>query len=158
MEAIQGCIVCSGPNQYSGTIEWKLVFENQQIDSIQVADTEITVIVDAEGTNQIWGNWYPDFDVPDFVNFGYEEVKEGLIGWEIDMRAYTNEQEIYTVQSEDLTAQPYKVYLPVEAENEMDLEIRTCWAIPISYNGQEFQGWIAYVDIEEGYLVELVMD
>jgi len=155
MESIQGCIVCSGPDQYSGIIEWKLVFENQYIDSVKVIDTEITVIMDAEGVNQIWGNWYPDFKVPDFVNFGYEEVQEGMVGWQIDMRPYTGEEEIYTVQAEDLSTQPYKVYLPIEDEGEMELEIRTCWAIPISQERTDFDGWIAYIDIEEGFLVDI---
>lgn len=155
IESIEGCIVCSGPGQYSGTIEWKLIFESQQIDSVEVLDTEITVIMDAEGVNQIWGNWYPEFKIPDFVNFGYEEVQEGMVGWEIDMRNFTNEEEIYTVQASDLNTQPYKVYLPTEAENTIELEIRSCWAIPISYSKPGFDGWIAYVDIEEGFLIDI---
>lgn len=150
-----GCINCGRPDEYSANIEWSLTFEEQVIDSVEVPGTEITVFLDALGVNRIWGNWYPEFKVPEFVNFGYLDVQEGMVGWQIDMRNYTGEETIYTVQEEDVTEQPYKVYLPVE--NEQGLQIRTCWAVPISNSTNEnFEGWVAYVDIKEGFLVDLV--
>ncbi|MEX0722515.1 MAG: hypothetical protein WD357_07695 [Gracilimonas sp.] len=149
-----GCINCGDPDEYSANIEWSLTFEEQVVDSVTVPGTEITVFVDALGVNRIWGNWYPDFKIPDFVNFGYLEVQEGMVGWQIDMRNFMGEEEIYTVQEEDVTEQPYKVYLPIE--NEQGLEIRTCWAVPITNSSNEnFEGWIAYIDIEEGHFVEI---
>jgi len=150
-----GCINCGRPDEYSANIEWSLTFEEQVVDSVTVPGTEIIVFVDALGVNRIWGNWYPQFKVPEFVNFGYLDVQEGMVGWQIDMRNYTGEEQIYTVQEEDITEQPHKVYLPLE--NEKGLEIRTCWAVPILNSSNEnFEGWIAYIDIEEGYLVEMV--
>lgn len=150
-----GCINCGRPDEYSANIEWSLTFEEQVIDSVEVPGTEITVFMDALGVNRIWGNWYPEFKVPEFVNFGYLDVQEGMVGWQIDMRNYTGEETIYTVQEEDVTEYPYKVYLPVE--NEQGLQIRTCWAVPISNSTNEnFEGWLAYVDIKEGFLVDLV--
>lgn len=150
-----GCINCGRPDEYSANIEWSLTFENQVIDSVEVPGTEITVFLDALGVNRIWGNWYPDFKIPEFVNFGYLDVQEGMVGWQIDMRNYTGEETIYIVQEEDVTEQPYKVYLPVE--NEEGLQIRTCWAVPISNSTNEnFEGWLAYVDIKEGFMVDLV--
>ncbi|MCH2449755.1 MAG: hypothetical protein MK198_06360 [Gracilimonas sp.] len=155
MEPLAGCIICEGPDQKSENIEWKLTFDNQVIDSVEVQGTEIIVILDALGVSEIWGNWYPEFNVPAFVNFGYMDVQEGMKGWEIDMRNYTGEETIYTVQEQDVTERPYKVYLPVE--NEKGLQIRTCWAVPISNSTNEnFKGWFAYVDIKEGFLVDLV--
>lgn len=150
-----GCINCGSPNEYSANIEWSLTFENQVIDSVEVPGTEIIVFLDALGVNRIWGNWYSEFKVPEFVNFGYLDVQEGMVGWQIDMRNYTEEDTIYTVQKEDVTEKPYKVYLPVE--NEDGLQIRTCWAVPISNSTNEnFEGWLAYIDIKEGFLVDLV--
>lgn len=150
-----GCINCGTPDEYSANIEWSLTFENQVIDSVEVPGTEIIVFLDALGINRIWGNWYPDFKVPEFVNFGYLDVQEGMVGWQIDMRNYTGEELIYTVKEEDVTEQPYKVYLPIE--DEQGLEIRTCWAVPISNTANEnFAGWLAYIDIEEGFLVDLI--
>ncbi|MFD2532600.1 hypothetical protein [Gracilimonas halophila] len=150
-----GCINCRSPDEYSANIEWSLTFENQVIDSVEIPNTEIIVFLDALGVNRIWGNWYSEFKVPEFVNFGYLDVQEGMVGWQIDMRNYTEEETIYTVQEEDVTEQPYKVYLPVE--NEEGLQIRTCWAVPISNSANEnFEGWLAYVDIKEGFLVDLV--
>lgn len=84
-----GCINCGRPDEYSANIEWSLTFEEQVIDSVEVPGTEITVFMDALGVNRIWGNWYPEFKVPEFVNFGYLDVQEGMVGWQIDMRNYT---------------------------------------------------------------------
>lgn len=153
---IRGCTICEGPDLNNVPIELKITFAEQKIDSVKVVGTDITVVVDAKGVNRIWGNWYPDFAVPDFVNFGYEEVQSGLVGWQIDMRRYTGEETIYTVQENDISGKPERVHLPIENESEQQLEIRTSWAIPISYSGSSaFNGWIAYVDIEEGFLVDM---
>lgn len=153
---IRGCTICEGPGLNNVPIELKITFAEQEIDSNKVVGTDITVVIDAEGVNRIWGNWYQDFEVPDFVNFGYEEVQSGMVGWEIDMRPYTGEETIYTIQNEDIGGKPKRVYLPIENESEQKLEIRTCWAIPISYSqSSDFEGWTAYVDIEEGFLVDM---
>lgn len=153
---IRGCTICEGPGLNNVPIELKITFAEQSIDSNKVIGTDITVVIDAEGVSRIWGNWYQDFEVPDFVNYGYEEVQSGMTGWEIDMRRYTGEEAIYTVQQEDISGIPERVYLPIENESEQKLEIRTCWAIPISYNeSSDFEGWMAYVDIEEGFLVDM---
>lgn len=152
-----GCINCGRPDEYSANIEWSLTFESQLIDSAEVLGTEITVFLDALGVNRIWGNWYSNFKVPDFVNFGYVDVKEEMAGMEIDLQGYTGVDSIYTVQAQDLQEIPTKVHYPIESNNGQDLKIRTCWAVPISYGIDEtFPGWIAYVDIEEGILVDLV--
>jgi hypothetical protein len=157
MIPLAGCINCGRPDEYSENIEWKLTFDDQRIDSVLVEGTEITVVLDALGVNRIWGNWYSDFKIPDFVNYGYLEVQEGIIGWEIDMRRYTGTEDIYTIGSGDVTQKPVKVYLPNVNENNSKLEIRVCWKVDINYNGQEdFDGWFAYIDIQEGSLIKLV--
>ena len=153
---ISGCTICEGPDLNNVPIELKITFAEQEVDSNTVIGTEITVVIDAEGVNRIWGNWYQDLTTPDFVNFGYEEVQSGMIGWQIDMRPYTGEETIYTVQDGDISGIPKRVYLPIENESEQKLEIRTCWAVPISYSqNSDFKGWMAYVDIEEGFLVDM---
>lgn len=150
-----GCINCGTPDEYSANIEWSVTFENQVVDSVEVPGTEITVFLDALGVNRIWGNWYPDFRLPEFVNFGYLDVQEGMVGWQIDMRNYTGEETIYTVQEEDVTEQPYKAYFFVE--DAEGLKIYTCWAVSITNRTDEnFEGWLAYVDIEESFLVDMV--
>lgn len=152
---LYGCTICEGPDVNNVPVEWKITFENQKIDTLELTDTEIVVFIDAEGVNRIWGNWYPDIVIPDFVNYGYMDVQEGMVGWEIDMRSYTGKPEIYTIEVEDLQRRPQKVLLPLENEDRNYLEIRYCWAVPVDYQGDEFEGWWAYVDIEEGLLVQL---
>lgn len=150
-----GCVNCGRPDEYSANIEWKITFENQVVDSIEIPGTEIVVFLDAYGVNRIWGNWYPDIKIPDFINYGYMDAKYILENWEIDMRAYTGNPEVYTVEAEDLQKQPQKVLLPFENEDQNHLEIRYCWAVPIDYKGDGFEGWWAYVDIEEGLLIQI---
>lgn len=152
-----GCINCGRPDEYSANIEWSLTFENQYTDSAKVLGTEITVFLDALGVNRIWGNWYADFKTPDFVNFGYVDVQQEMIGMEIDLLQYTGVDTTYSVKSQDLQEIPLKVHYPTERSSSEELEIRTCWAIPINYGLDEtFPGWTAYVDIEEGVIVDLV--
>lgn len=152
---LPGCIICEGPDENRANIEWKLTFESQVIDTIEVIDTEITVFIDAEGVNRIWGNWHADFVIPPFINYGYLEAQQGLVGREIDMRNFTGEEFIYSIQEEDLNDKPRLVHIPWENENQ--IEMRTCWEVKVAYQGNaEFTGWLAYIDIEEGFLVDLV--
>lgn len=155
MIPLPGCINCGRPDEYSENIEWKLTFDEQVIDSVLVEDTEITVVLDANGVNRIWGNWYSGFKIPDFVNYGYLEVQEGIVGWQIDMRNFTGEQKIYTVGQEDVTGQPKKAYIPIINKETSNLEIRACWKVRITYSGDNFDGWYAYIDFEEGSLEKL---
>jgi hypothetical protein len=154
MEALPGCTICEGPNENRVNIEWKLVFKNQKVDAVEVMDTEITVFLDAKGVNRIWGNWYPGIKDPEFIEYGYEEVQAGMAGWQVDMRSYSGSESIYTIREEDLTELPRKTFLPYE-EGDM-LKVRACWRVPVLYNGEDdFTGWMAYIDIEEGFLVDL---
>ncbi len=152
---LYGCTICDGPDVNSVPIEWKITFSNQMVDSVEVIGTEIVVFIDALGVNRIWGNWYADFKKPGFVIYGYEEVQKNIVGWQIDMRSYTGEEAIYTVQEQDVISRPKRVYLPYENEDKGQLEIRICWAVPIQYDGDNFDGWMAFVDIQEGFLVDL---
>ncbi|MDR9415358.1 MAG: hypothetical protein RI564_03665 [Gracilimonas sp.] len=150
-----GCVNCGRPDEYSANIEWRLTFGRQLIDSTEVPGTEIIVFFDALGVNRIWGNWYPNVTIPNFVNYGYAEVQAGMVGWQIDMRPYTGESKIYTIKAEDLTERPTKVLVPYENVAQERLEIRYCWAVQIDHPNEEFDGWTAYIDIEEGILVKL---
>ncbi|MFP8488849.1 hypothetical protein ACKGJO_07080 [Gracilimonas sp. Q87] len=153
-----GCINCGQFDEYSANIEWSLTFEKQFIDSAEVIGTEITVFLDALGVNRIWGNWYADFKTPDYINFGYVDVQQEMVGMEIDLLPYTGVDTTYSLQAEDLQGIPGKIHYPVERNNGEELEIRTCWAIPVSYGIDDtFPGWVAYVDIEEGIVVDLVI-
>jgi hypothetical protein len=156
MEPLPGCIICEGPSENRVNIEWKLTYANQRVDTVRVLDTEITVFIDAEGVNRIWGNWFTDFKIPEFVNYGYKDVESGMVGWQIDMRTYTGDESIYTVKAEDITQRPQKVHLQVVDKDTGNLELRTCWSVSIGYSENDaFAGWNAYIDTEEGFLVKL---
>lgn len=154
---INGCTICEGPGFNNVPVELKITFGPQFIDTTEVLGTTITVFVDAEGVNRIWGNRYAEFSRPMVSNYEFDDVKEEIIGWQIEMRTFTGENELYTVRAEDVGSTPKRVILPHINEQEKTLAMRICWAVPIGYeygNG-DFSGWIAYVDSEEGILVEL---
>lgn len=156
MEPLPGCTICEGPDENRVNIEYKLTFGNQVVDSAEVLDTEITVFMDAEGVNRIWGNWFAEFKRPEFVTYGYLEVQQQMVGWQIDMRSYTGEEVIYVVKEEDIESVPAKAHVQNFNEANGKLELRTCWVISIDYpDSQSFGGWVAYVDIEDGFLVKL---
>ncbi|MEX0721688.1 MAG: hypothetical protein WD059_13530 [Balneolaceae bacterium] len=150
---LYGCTICDGPDVDNVPVEWKLTFAEQKIDSLTIEDTSITVFIDAGGVNRIWGNWYTDFNEPEFINYGYQQVQNGMVGWQIDMRNYTGQEIIYTIGETNLKQKPYLTYLPVEREE--GLEIRKCWVVPVDYNSKEFDGWLAYVDVIDGILYKL---
>lgn len=152
-QPLYGCTICDGHNVDNVPIEWKLTFREQFIDSTIVENTSITVFIDAKGVNRIWGNWYNDFSIPDFIIHGYRQIQGNMIGWEIDMRSYTGEEKIFTLNESAIREKPYLAFLPVEVDE--GLEIRQCWAIPIEYNSEEFKGWIAYVDVVDGTFIRL---
>ncbi|MEX0608932.1 MAG: hypothetical protein WD016_04845 [Balneolaceae bacterium] len=149
---LYGCTICDGPDVDNVPIEWKITFAEQEMDSVQIKNTEITIFIDAKGVNRIWGNWYLNFTQPEFINYGYVQVQNGLTGWKIDMRNFTGEESIYTVLERDLKQNPFLSYLPLE--NETGLEIRKCWVVPIEYSDGEFPGWFAYVDVMNGEVLK----
>lgn len=151
--ALEGCTICEGPEINNVVIGWKYRFANQSMSGMEVADTEITVVLDAYGVNRILGNWYPDFETPGLINVGYNQATELLVGWEIDLEPLTGMDSTFTVTSEHLTMDPYLKLIPFI--NNGVLELRKTWNVPIEYTGNEFEGWNANVDAFDGALLRL---
>lgn len=150
---LPGCTICEGPDVNSVPIEWKISFSTQQLGGINVRESEISVFIDANGVNRIWGNWYPDFQAPGLINIGYIEAQRLLIGWEFNMSSFTGENETFVVTEEHITEIPVLEFLPFK--NEGFLELRKTWKVFISYPGEEFDGWVANVDVIDGLLLEI---
>lgn len=150
---LAGCTICEGPDVNSVPIEWKISFSSQELGGINVSGSEISVFIDANGVNRIWGNWYPDFQAPGLINVGYIEAQRLLIGWEFDMNSFTGENEMFVVTDEHITEIPALEFLPFE--NEGFLELRKTWKVFISHPNEEFDGWFANVDVIDGLLLEI---
>lgn len=149
-----GCTICEGKDVNSVPIEWKVTFEEQKIDSHLVRNTSISVVIDAEGVNRIWGNWYSDIKGPAFLNYGYVQARESFVGWKFDMRGYTGEETIYTVEPKDLKGKPVLEYYPVK-RNDM-LEMRQVWKVPIECSTSAYAGWSGFVDVMDGTLINIL--
>lgn len=149
MKPLEGCINCGLPNQQNLKIEWQLTFAEQQIDSMQVPGTRITVVIDAEGVNQIWGNWYDkqDINIPDFIEYGYQDAMQIVTGTQVDMQSFTGEEQIYEIKFTDLEEPAEQVIRPFKKPDK--LELRLSWAISVDHSASDFEGWVAYVDVTD---------
>ncbi len=150
---LYGCTVCEGPNEDSVPLEYRISFGVQKFNTTEVKGSEISVFVDSVGVNRIWGNWYPEFKSPGFINVGYVEAQRIMIGWEFDMLPLTGENISFVVEEEHVKENPIFEYLPFN--NEGILELRKTWRVPVSYKDETFEGWYANVDVIDGLLLSV---
>lgn len=152
MESLEGCITCEGPEIDSRTLEWKFVFEQQEMNGMNVHDTSITVIVDANGVNRIWGNWYREPYIPARANFLPDEIVQKLDGqtirWEEGDTVYE-----HTIVGDRLVLPDIKTIIPFENREEDRLELRSGWKIDIPDQSVPFGGWIVISDKIDGRIL-----
>ncbi|MBO6537235.1 MAG: hypothetical protein JJ966_13515 [Balneolaceae bacterium] len=149
---LYGCTICEGPETNSVPLEWKIIFDNQRYQSIEVADTEIIVFVDAKGVNRIWGNWYSEIYAPGLLDVGYLEAKERIIGEELNLLTVTQQDSLLAITHE-MVGQPDNFeIIPLKNNNEA-LELRKAWVVPISFKSQHYERINAYVDAVDGSIL-----
>lgn len=150
---LYGCTICEGPETNSVPLEWKIIFENQRYQSMEVADTEIIVFVDSKGVNRIWGNWYTGIYAPGLLDVGYLEAQRTVEGNEIALFDITGQDSVLTVTS-DMVDQPNNFeIIPFKNKTEA-LELRKAWIVPISFINQQYDRINAYVDAVDGTILE----
>jgi len=154
MEPLRGCIICEGPDIDSKVIEWKFVFDAQQINGLEVYDSSITVIVDAKGVNRIWGNWYSEPYIPARANYLPDEIVENIDGQTI---RWEEENEVYehTIEADQITLPEEKTIIPFENEESDLLELRAGWKIEIQDEEVPFGGWVVIGDKIDGRILKV---
>ncbi len=154
MEPLRGCITCDGQNNESEITEWKFVFENQIINGLEVYDSSITVFVDANGVNRIWGNWFEQPTIPPRANFLPEEIADNLEGQTLN---WTENGEEYqqTITADQLNLPDEKIIIPFENEETDKLELRVGWKIELPNENIPFGGWVIIGDIIDGRILEV---
>ncbi len=150
---LYGCTICEGPDINSVPIEYKISFMPQSYDGVEVNNSKITVFVDSIGVNRIWGNWFPEFEVPGLINIGYLEAQNMLLDWEINMEPYTGVDSIFTVQPKHLQEQPEFEFYPFVKEGV--LELRKTWRVNIQFDDNTFEGWYANIDVIDGLFLAI---
>ncbi len=152
MEPLKGCIICEGPDIDSRTLEWKFVFGKQRINGMEVYDSSITVIVDANGVNRIWGNWYREPYIPERANFLPDEIVQNLdgqtISWEEGETVYE-----HTIVADNLNLPDQITIIPFENSEENKLEMRAGWKIDIPDETVPFGGWTVIGDKIDGRIL-----
>lgn len=150
---LEGCTICEGPRFNNVVIGWKFTFGNQWRDGIEVLNSTITVFLDANGVNRIWGNWYPDFQTPEFINVGYNQAKERVKGMQLDLKPVTGQDSVLTVGQAHMQLQPQLKYLATGTER--GLELRKIWNVQILTAGDAGVGWEALIDVYDGTVIAL---
>jgi hypothetical protein len=154
MEPLRGCIICEGPETDSRILEWKFIFQEQEINGIKVYDSTITVIVDANGVNRIWGNWYSEPYIPARANVLPDEIVENLDGqtiiWDEDGEEYR-----YTIEADGLILPDQKTVIAFENEDLDKLELRVGWKFEIKDQHVPFGGWTVIADMVDGRILKV---
>jgi hypothetical protein len=154
MEPLFDCIDCDDPNPDSRIIEWKFVFEHQKINGLEVYDSSITVFVDANGVNRIWGNWFEQPIIPARANFLPDEIADQLDGQTLN---WTEDEVEYrqTITADELTLPEEKTVIPFENKENNKLELRVGWKIEVRNENLPFGGWVIIADILEGRILKV---
>jgi hypothetical protein len=154
MEPLYGCIDCEDPNPDSRIIEWKFVFDNQRINGLEVYNSSITVFMDANGVNRIWGNWFEQPIIPARANFLPEEIADHLEGQTLE---WTENEVEYrqTITADELKLPEEKTVVPFENKENNELELRIAWKLEVPNENIPFGGWVIIADIIEGRILEV---
>lgn len=152
MVPLRGCINCEDPDSDTQIIEWKFIFDNQRMMGLEVYDTSITVYVDANGVNRIWGNWFGQPVIPARANFLPDEIAENLDGQTLNW-SENGEEYRQTITADALILPDEKTIIPFENEESNKLELRVGWKIEVPNEDTPFGGWIILVDSIDGRIL-----
>ncbi len=151
---LYGCTICEGPETNSVPIEWKFTFSPQVFNGMEVNGSEITVFVDVDGVNRIWGNWYETFYAPTLLDVGFVEAENSLIGLEIDLNEIANVDSVFTITSEDIGRAKNFEIIPFLNEFS-ELELRKSWIVPITFKDDQIESLFANVDAVDSRLLRI---
>ncbi len=152
---LYGCTICEGPETNSVPLEWKFTFAPQVFDGMEVSGSEITVFVDVNGVNRIWGNWYKEFYAPDLLDVGYLQAEASVIGLSVDMNEVAGIDSIFTIGTEDVgDARKFEILPTLNEFNE--LELRKTWMVPITFLHSGINGLVANVDAVDSQLLRII--
>jgi hypothetical protein len=151
---LYGCTICEGPETNSVPLEWKFTFEPQVIEGMEVSGSEITVFVDVNGVNRIWGNWYEEFYAPDLLNVGYVQAENSIVGLSVDLNAVANLDSVFIINKDDVgDARSFEILPTLNESNE--LELRKTWKVPIRFIHSDINGLVANVDAVDSQLLRI---
>ncbi len=149
---LNGCTICEGPNINSVPLQWRFSFENQVNDGIEVFDTEISVYIDANGVNRIWGNWFP-IHRPDFIEVGYVYAQEIFLGKSITYQDSDGVLIQHKIIKNNFGKTPYLKYVAIKEEGKMSFH--KCWIVELTIDSTEAVKWKGMVDVQSGKILKI---
>jgi len=152
--ALNGCTICEGPETNSVPLEWKFTFAEQKFGGTPVDGSEITVFVDVNGVNRIWGNWFSEFYAPSLLEVGYLEAEASLVGLEIDLLEYAGVDSTLLLDTETI-GRPTTFEIVPKKNESGELELRKSWIVPITFTYQDIHGLFANVDVVDASLIRI---
>ncbi len=149
---LNGCTICEGPNINNVPLQWRFSFENQIKDDIEVLDTEISVYLDANGVNRIWGNWFKIYS-PDFIEVGYVYAQEVFLGKSITYQDTLGNLIQHKITKNNLGKTPYLKYVSIKKEEKMALH--KCWIVELGVDSIGTVKWKGMVDVQSGEILKI---
>lgn len=129
---------------------WRVHFQNQVYEDMEVHHTATTVWLTAGGAYRIDGHWYRNFIIPADDKISRAEALEAALGYEFPYSDWTGSQ-VFTVTNAQLpdSAEVVLGILPYESGER--LEMRVVWEFPV---GENFPFARLFVDVLEGKVIE----
>ncbi|MDX1638882.1 MAG: hypothetical protein R3281_12990 [Balneolaceae bacterium] len=141
---LSGCLACDGSEGDRAVIGWKVSFDNQRLNGLEIKDSSIDVFMDSENVFQVYGHWYPHVVVPELGRLDAEAVKDTLLGKELRYSDWTGEK-THVITEESFGEFEEKAIIPYETDR--GLELRVCLGISVG------KIWHIYVDNTTGEII-----
>ena len=130
---------------------WKIFFNEQFYKGLRVDGTTIAVYLNSSGVYRIDNHFFADIYIPAKAKYSESEVKESLIGKELNWVDYYHQKHIYTITDSSFSDEKSnKVIVPMLTDTQ--LEFRITWEI---YIGKPGLYWMIYIDVITGEEIKI---
>lgn len=119
---LSGCLKCDGSEGDITTIGWRVTYENQTYEGVNVGNTQLMVFLDSEKVYAVNGHWYRDIDVPSVDQLNHDDARKLLIGREFTFYDWTGEKN-YTITEDSFEEYEDKSIFPYETEKGLELRV-----------------------------------
>lgn len=151
ISSLEGCTICEGPDINNVPLQWKFVFQPQQINGIEVSNTEIVVFMDVNGVNRIWGNWYNAVD-PGFIEYGSNHARNAVIGLRLRYANERNQMFEQEILPHHIKENPLLRFTQIEVE--AGLEIHKVWEVNLLQENTDIVRWKALISTVNGEILD----
>ncbi len=151
---LNGCVKCDGSEGDIVNIGWRIIFDDQVYQGLEVYNTLFYLWMDTEKVYRIDGHWYPEIHIPELDQISPAKAQEFLIGTEIVWLSKTGDRQVYTVTSESFLEEVEKIVVPVRDEDSV--ELRVTWRLGIKGLSEDYPSWYIYVDTSAGETIRTV--